>query len=561
MGVAIPPCEEGVIRRTDACAPCERSSEPWVIAAAGIGSGMAFLDSTVLNVALPAIQIDLGASAQGTQWVYGAYALVIAAFLLVGGALGDRFGRRRIFALGVGLFGAASVWCAMAPGVEQLIVARAAQGVGGALMVPGALAIIGASFREERRARAIGAWSAISGLAMAVGPVLGGLLVENVSWRAVFLINPPLAAAVILIALRHVPESRDPGAGRLDLSGAALATLGLGGLVYGLIRSSGTGLGDPLSLASFALGAAGLAAFLLVEGRGRQPMMPLSLFRSKTFDGASLYTLLFYVALTGSLYFVPFLLMQIHGHPATVAGLVFLPFVAAALLLGRFSGRIVGRYGTKKPLAVAALAAAAGFALFALPGVEGTPHWEAFVPAMLLQGFGMALAIAPLTTAALDSVEGDHAGLASGVNNAVCRTAGLLAVAAFGVVVFAVFSSGLDARVSGLDLSPAERAALDAEKADLGAAQAPPGVDAGTASQIERAVSESFVESFRIVMLVAAGLAVASAFVAWSLIEVPYTPGPASAVRSRTFSRMGIETGRRWVGSATQGKNSTEGEA
>lgn len=520
MSAVASPCDEGVIRGARPSTPCARSSEPWVIAAAAAGSGMAFLDSTVLNVALPAIQTDLGATGPQVQWVYGSYALVVAAFLLVGGSLGDHLGRRRVFAVGVALFGAASAWSALAAGPGQLIAARAVQGAGGALMVPGALAIIGASFGEGRRARAIGLWAALSGLAMAVGPVLGGFLVENVSWRAAFLMNPPVAALVILVAIRHVPESHDPTAGRLDFAGAALATLGLGGVVYGLIRASHANIAAPAVPVALGLGVAGLVLFVVVEARGRRPMVPLTLFRSRTFDGVSLYTLLFYVALTGSLYFVPFLLMQVHGHPATTAGLVFLPFVAAALALGRFSGRIVDRYGPRTLLIVASLATAAGFLLFAVPGADGgPPHWSAFVPAMVAQGFGMALAIAPLTTAALNSVDGDHAGLASGVNNAVARTAGLLAVALFGVVLSAAFSVGLDSRVGNLSLCPEERLALEAEKADLGAASAPQGVDAATRARIEEAVAEAFVGGFRLVMVVAAGVALASALVAALLIR------------------------------------------
>jgi MFS family permease len=276
---------------------------------------------------------------------------------------------------------------------------------------------------------------------------------------------------------------------------------------------------DPLTLLSLGLGVGGLALFVLAEGRGRYPMMPLSLFGSRTFDGASLYTLFFYVALTASLYLVPFLMVQVHGHPATVAGAVFLPFVAAALLFGRLSAGIVGRYGLRTPLVVASLATALGFLLFAVPGADGAaPHWSAFVPAMVAQGFGMALVIAPLTTAALDSVEGDHAGLASGVNNAVARTAGLLAVAVFGIVLYAAFSTNLDARVADLPLSADEFASLQEEKTKLGAAQPPKGVDAATAERIEHAVAESFVAGFRMVMFLAAGLALVSAAVGAILI-------------------------------------------
>jgi EmrB/QacA subfamily drug resistance transporter len=519
MPAVLQPCDIGVIDGTKISSPCQPSSRPWVIAAASLGSGMAFLDSTILNVALPALQSDLGASVRAVQWTYGAYALVLSALLLVGGTLGDRFGRRRVFVLGATIFAVASVWCALAPGTAQLITARGVQGVGGALLVPASLAIIGASFEGRHKAKAIGTWGALSAIAMAVGPVLGGWLVEEVSWRAAFLINPVLAAVAIPIALWHVPESRDPEAHNLDLVGAVLATTGLAGLVYGLIESSAWGLGAPRVLVALTVGLIGLASFIWVERRVKDPMVPPSLFRSRTFDGANLVTLLFYMALTGSLYFLPFLMMQVHGYSALVAGSVFLPFVAMAFLIGRLSGRISARFGTKIPLVVASLAVLVGLLLFAVPGVEHDSYWTSFFPAMIVQGAGMALAITPLTTAALGSVDREHSGLASGVNNAVARVAGLMAVTLLGVFVYGVFSMSLDARLHSMDLSEEVRSEMEAAKTHLGAAEAPEGVNAGTEAHIERAIDESFVTGFRAVMLVSAGLALASALVAALLVS------------------------------------------
>jgi EmrB/QacA subfamily drug resistance transporter len=513
------PCDIGVIDGTKISSPCQPSSRPWIIAAASLGSGMAFLDSTILNVALPALQSDLGASVRAVQWTYGAYALVLSALLLVGGTLGDRFGRRRVFVLGATIFAVASLWCALAPGTAQLITARGVQGVGGALLVPASLAIIGASFEGRLKAKAIGTWGALSAIAMAVGPVLGGWLVEEVSWRAAFLINPVLAAVAIPIALWHVPESRDPEAHNLDLVGAVLATTGLAGLVYALIESSAWGLGAPRVLVALTVGLIGLASFIWVERRVKDPMVPPSLFRSRTFDGANLVTLLFYMALTGSLYFLPFLMMQVHGYSALVAGSVFLPFVAMAFLIGRLSGRISARFGTKIPLVVASLAVLVGLLLFAVPGVEHDSYWTSFFPAMIVQGAGMALAITPLTTAALGSVDREHSGLASGVNNAVARVAGLMAVALLGVVVYGVFSMSLDARLHSMDLSEEVRSEMEAAKTHLGATEAPEGVNTGTEAHIERAIDESFVAGFRAVMLVSAGLALASALVAALLVS------------------------------------------
>jgi EmrB/QacA subfamily drug resistance transporter len=308
---------------------------------------MAFLDSTVMNVALPARQAELGASAREVQWSYGAFALVLSAVILVGGTLGDRFGRRRLFVLGAAIFGAGSLWCVLAADPGQLVAARAVQGVGGALLVPASLAIVGASFEGKQRAKAIGAWGALSGLAMAVGPVLGGWLVDYVSWRAAFLITPVMAVVAVPIALWHVQESRDPEAHRLDLAGAILATSGLAGLVYALIESSALGLDSPRVLAAFTLGLMALSTFVFVERRVKDPMVPASLFHSRSFAGANLVTLLFYMALTGSLFFLPFLMMQVHGYSAFAAGSVFLPFVAMALLIGRLSGRICSRFGAR----------------------------------------------------------------------------------------------------------------------------------------------------------------------------------------------------------------------
>jgi EmrB/QacA subfamily drug resistance transporter len=512
------PCDEGVVRSKGAAAPCAPSSGPWVLAATILGSAMAFIDGTVVNVALPEIQARMNATAVDAQWIVESYALFLAALILVGGSLGDHYGRRRIFSLGVILFAAASVWCGLAGSPGQLIVARAVQGVGGAMLVPGSLAIISASFDEERRGQAIGTWSGFSGITAALGPVLGGYLVENVSWRAAFLINVPLALAVLFIAFRHVPESRDPDARKLDIPGAILATVGLGCVVFGLIDAQSSGFGDPLVLVALALGSLALVAFVIVERRSHEPMMPLSLFRSRNFSGANLLTLLLYAGLGGALYFLPFALIQVHGYSATAAGSAFLPFIVITFVMSRWAGGLVTRYGAKLPLVIGPTIAAAGFILFALPGTGGS-YWTTFFPAIVVQGFGMALVIAPLTTTAMNSVSGGHSGLASGVNNAVSRTASLLAIPVLGIFVFVAFSNGLDARVETLDLPPRAQEQLETDKVDLGAADVPEGLGGATAAAVERAIDEAFVAGFRIAMFVAAGLALASAVAAGILIE------------------------------------------
>src|ERR671914_2107 len=341
MAVLKPPCDEGVVRSREAAAPCAPASGPWILAATIIGSAMAFTDSTITNVALPQIQERLGATAVDAQWIVEAYALFLAALILVGGSLGDHYGRRRTFLLGVGIFTVASVACGLALTPEQLIAARAVQGVGGALLVPGSLAIIGASFREENRGKAIGTWSGFTGITTAIGPVLGGYLVDNVSWRAAFLLNVPLAIAVILIAVRHVPESRDPDARRLDIPGAILAAVGLGGIVYGLIESSNAGFGSAAVILSLFLGALALVAFVVRERRTQDPMLPFTLFRSRNFSGANILTLLLYAGLGGALYFLPFLLIQVHGYSVTAAGSSFFPFVFITFLMSRWAGGLV----------------------------------------------------------------------------------------------------------------------------------------------------------------------------------------------------------------------------
>src|SRR5436305_1606092 len=390
MAILGGPCDEGVARAGRGPAPCPRSAEPWVLAAAILGSSLAFLDGTAVNVALPALQAGLGATVTGVQWVIEAYALFLSSLLLVGGSLGDRFGRRRVFLVGVAGFALASAACGLAPGTAQLVAARAVQGVAAALLVPGSLALLSASFPPERRGRAIGTWSGCSAITAAAGPLLGGWLIDHASWRWIFFLNLPLSLAVVAISLSRVPESRDPAApARLDWAGALLATLGLGGVTYGLVEPARLGWSDPRVLGALLLGGLALAAFLAVEAR---------------------------------------------------------------------------------------------------------------------------------TPTVMGAVEERHAGLASGINNAVSRAAGLLAVAVLGLVLVGAFGRGLDRRLGGLDLPPAARQALAAERTKLAAITVPATVQGDLRARVQEAIEQAFVDGFRRVLLAAAGLAgLAALTAAWTI--------------------------------------------
>ena len=513
------PCDEGVMRARQTVVPCARMSEPWILAATILGSSMAFIDGTVVNVALPALQKNLNATVLDVQWVVESYALFLAALLLAGGWMGDRFGRRRIFCSGVALFALASIGCGMAQSVSQLIVARAIQGVAGALLVPGSLAIISASFDEARRGHAIGTWSGFTAITAGIGPVMGGWLIEHVSWRAVFFINVPLALVVLLIALRHVPESTDDDANTtLDWPGTALATLGLGTLVYGLIESSSSGFGDPLVLATLIGGVLSLAVFFLVEARSAHPMLPLALFRSRNFSGANLLTFFLYTALGGGMFFLPLNLIQVQEYSATAAGAAWLPFILILFLLSRWSGGLVQRYGAKAPLVVGPAIVALGYGLFMIPAVGGS-YWTTFFPAMVVLGLGMAVSVAPLTTTVMNAVVEKRAGVASGVNNALSRIAGLLGIALLGIVVVHSFNRELDRRLAPLKLSSEVRRDIDAQRVKLAGADLSFSADEQLRLELKQAVDASFIFGFRLVMLTSLGLALASAFVAYRMIE------------------------------------------
>jgi len=499
-----------------------------VLAATIIGSSMAFVDGTVVNIALPVLQRQFNASVLGAQWVIESYALLLAALLLPAGSLGDFFGRRRLFALGIVIFAIASAGCGLAQSIGQLIAARALQGVGAAILIPASLAILGAAFDPSRRGRAVGAWSSWTALTMSLGPVLGGWLVQHVSWRAAFYINLPLATAVLYMLYRHVPESRDPTEGRKpDWIGTALVAGGFGGLVYGLIESSHLGFGDARIVAALAGGTAALLLFLFSQFRGRTPMMPPELFRSRPFVGANVLTFLLYGALAVVFFFLPFHLLEIQGYSPTAAGAALLPFSLLVFALSRFSGALADRAGVKLPLVLGPLLAGVGMALLALPGVGGS-YWATFFPGIAVLGLGMGLTAAPLTAAVLNAVEARQSGLASGVNNAVSRVAGLLAIALFGLLMLRGFSRELQERLPATPASPTETAALLAESTRLAAVPIPETMAATARDEVERAIDTSFVGAYRQVMAGNALLALLAAATASLTI-----PGRNAAKRVR----------------------------
>jgi EmrB/QacA subfamily drug resistance transporter len=534
------PCDEAVMRSAGAQVPSGAAARTWILAATILGSSMAFIDSTVVNVALPALQASFHATVVDVQWIVESYGLLLAALILVGGSLGDLFGRRLFFVIGVVIFAVASAGCGSASNISQLIIARSIQGVGAALLVPGSLAIISTSFDEKSRGQAIGTWSGFTAITTAIGPVLGGWLVGHASWRWVFFINIPLAVAVIVISLWSIPESRSAAAGSVDWWGAILATVGLGGLVYGLIESVNLGWKDPLVFGSLFVGLGCLIAFVFLEAHVTRPMLPLTLFKSRGFSGANLLTLFLYAAIGIFFFLFPLNLIQVQGYSTTATGAALLPFILLIFSLSRWSGGLVARYGSRGPLINGPIIAALGFVLFALPSIADS-YWKAFFPAIIILGFGMAVTVAPLTTVVMNSVGQDRVGTASGINNAVARVAGVLAIAVLGIVMVKAFSSRLNQSLARFSLPPAILHDLETNEIKLGGLQVPEDLHPVTKTAVKKSIAKAFVFGFRLVMLVCTGLSLASATVAWLMIPKDRVPqrrgnglGTADPVKSRS---------------------------
>jgi len=484
---------------------------------------MAFIDGSVVNIALPVLQKSLSATITDAQWVVDAYALVLASLLLAGGALGDHLGRTRVFNAGVMIFAAASVWCGVSPNALQLIAARTVQGIGAAMFVPGSLAIITETFPANERGKAIGTWSAMASLATILGPVLGGWLIQAISWRAIFFINIPIAAATLLILVYARPdESHERTARSIDWTGTLLITVALAALTYALIEApahrNGIGVSE---ICAVAASLVAFAIFVICEKRIENPIVPPAMFRSRSFTAANVLTLLLYTAMSSVMFLLPYNMIQVRGYSPLEAGAAFLPFVVTMSLLSRWSGTLADRIGPRLPLIVGPLVVTVGCVLLSVPGLGGT-YWTALLPGILGVAIGVAIMVAPLTTTVMTSIDDEReAGTASGINNAVARVAGLLAIALFGGFAIILFGKDLDRRLAGEP--PAVRSAMAAQTLRLADAQPPAYADPQTRARVRSAINESFLYAFRVNMLIAAALAAGSAASALA-IQRPQRP-------------------------------------
>lgn len=486
-----------------------------------LGSTVVFLDSTVVNVALPAISDGLDAGLAGQQWVVEAYMLTLVSLLLVGGSLGDQFGRRRVFVIGLVAFGATSALCAIAPTVEFLVAARALQGVTGALLVPGSLAIVAATFAGEERGKAVGTWTAWTGIATVIGPAGGGALIGLTSWRAIFWINLPLIAATVMLTLHAVEESRDPDAFRgIDWTGIALSAVGLGGPVFALIEQPTRGWSDPVVWVPLVAGVAGFALFLLHEARTRHPMMDLGLFRIRNFAVANLTTLSAYAGLIGGLFFVGLFLQQVAGYSPLEAGLATTPISILLFVLSPRWGRLASGVGPRLPMTAGPIVGGVGLIMMMRIG-SGADYVGDVLPAILVFGLGLSATVAPLTATVLDSVEERHVGIASGINNGVSRVAGLLAIAVLGAVISAHFGSALDSNLGDRPLSPkAAHTVSDAKAQPLAVAETKD-LPSAEARRVHAASTDASTAAFHLGVLIAGLLMIAGGIASGIGIENP----------------------------------------
>ncbi|MGH8428415.1 MAG: MFS transporter [Gammaproteobacteria bacterium] len=504
------PCDDSRAEMVGQVFPCAKRDKPWILATAILGSSLAFIESSVVNLALPAIQSNLGATSTNLQWVINAYLLVLGAFMLIGGALGDRYGLRRIFMAGAAIFGAAALACAFAPSLPILTIARLVQGLGGALLVPTSLALIAKHFDENERGRAIGTWAGASALTTALGPVIGGWLVDSWGWQAVFLLMAPFAALTLLIAWWRVPPSPASNKTRLDYVGALLLVGALGLLIYALANPGSMSRRLILLAIAAVLGV----AFLWREYRFKAPMLPLGLFRSRAFSGTNLMTLLLYFALGGALYFLPFNLIQVHDYSALQAGAAFLPFTLILGFGSTFDGGLIRKFDARLILTVGPLFTALGFIALAIPGVHAS-FVTGFLPGIVIMSVGMTLSVAPLTTIVMSSVSDTQAGVASGVNNTAARLAGVLAVAILTAVAVAHFTPLLGTQLHQQNVPAIIATQLHAQASRLADLAPPPDISKPLAAAVKTAVANAYVNTFRVLVIICAILAALSGLIAW----------------------------------------------
>lgn len=502
--------------------PSSSAAQVWVLVATITASSLTMVASTVLNLASLPLQTELGASGVDLLWIINSFTLILAALILLGGSLGDHYGRKRMLSLGVGLFGIGSIVGGVANSVSVLMVGRVLQGVGGALAVPGSLAVLSAAFSAEKRGQAIGTWSSIGAIAGVIGPILGGFLVDQGWWRGLFFMNIPFVL-LTLYALRFTPESRDEEApAQLDILGAVLITISLGALTYGALEfGRGAAASTTLALGAIVLGVVTLIGFVLVELRVTYPLVKPTLFRSRTFTGTNLMTLMLYAGLAGALFFLPINLTQIQHYPATLAGAAFLPTTVLIALISPYAGRLSSRIGARPLLVAGPLVVGVAFFMLAIPGVTSGPadYWLTFFPVSVVIGVGLGLTIAPLTTAVMNALSTHEAGVASGVNNAVARAAQVLAVAIMGAALLSIFGNTLNTRLTNTALPAAAQQQLMAQASSLGNIPLPTTLSAAQTTQAQQAISLSFVEAFRYIVIAAGALAWISAALAAFFVE------------------------------------------
>jgi EmrB/QacA subfamily drug resistance transporter len=494
------------------------TEKKWALAATVIGSGMAFINGSVVNVALPAIQSSLEASVADMQWVVSIYTFILGTLILTGGSAGDYYGRKRVFGFGVFIFLLSTVWCGLAPDVFQLIVARGGQAIGGAMMIPGSLAIITDLYEQEQRGKAIGTWSGFTALATAAGPLLGGILVDQFSWRYIFLISVPLAVAALVILYWRVPESKAADkSGQPDWKGALLATFGLGMICYSLIEASEFGVFNPVFISSMVAGILVFGAFIWVEKNIDNPMVRLEMFRSRSFSGANLVTMFLYFSLAGVFFLLPFNLIQIQGYSATAAGAAFIPFPLLVGGLSRWSGGMIVRFGARPMLVAGPLITSIGFLLLGIYGT-GSSYWICFFPGISLMGLGVAISFAPLNTTVMSSVDRKDAGTASGVNKAVARLSGMLSVALLGALAISLFGHELLQMMQQNNIPEGIQQKMMSQKADLATVSIPESATPAIKTILEQNIQKSFLSSFQMVMYTSAGLILMGAVSAASLV-------------------------------------------